>query len=135
MKKDRKMVLKEERLKKEKKERPVEVRKVEREKILREVMVKIGLKQEDDDEGIIVEALLDSRTIGLVISLEFARKNKFRKKKLDRPIYVRNVDGTFNHEKLIEHIVEVELFYKGHKERTEIDVIEREKWCIILGMS
>ena len=25
----------------------------------------------------------------LVMSLEFIRKNKFRKKKLDRPIYVR----------------------------------------------
>ena len=57
MKKDRKMVLKEERLKKGKKERPVEVRKIEREKTLREVMVKIGLKQEDDEEEIIVEAL------------------------------------------------------------------------------
>jgi len=60
--------------------------------------------------------------------LEFARKNQFRKKKkLDRPIYVRNVNGIFNHEKLIEHTVEVELFYKEHKERTEIDIIEREK--------
>ena len=57
MKKDRKMVLKEERLKKGKKERPVEVRKIEREKTLREVMVKIRLKQEDDEEEIIVEAL------------------------------------------------------------------------------
>jgi len=57
VKKDRKMVLKEERLKKGKKERSVEVRKIEREKTLREVMVKIGLKQEDDEEEIIVEAL------------------------------------------------------------------------------
>jgi len=57
VKKDRKMVLKEERLKKGKKKRLVEVRKIEREKTLREVMVKIGLKQEDDDEEIIVEAL------------------------------------------------------------------------------
>jgi len=57
VKKDRKMVLKEERLKKGKKKRPVEVRKIEKEKILREVMVKIGLKQEDDEEEIIVEAL------------------------------------------------------------------------------
>ena len=78
---------------------------------------------------------MDSRTIGLVISLEFARKNQFRKKKLDRPIYMRNLNGIFNHEKLIEHTVEVELFYKGHKERTEIDIIEREKWSIILEMS
>jgi len=90
-------------------------------------MVKVELKQEDDEKVIIVKALLDSRVTGLVMSLKFARKNKFRKKKLDRLIYMRNVDGTFNHEGLIKHIVKVELFYRGHKETTEIDVIEEQK--------
>jgi len=88
------------------------------------MMVKIGLKQEDDEEGTIVEALLDSRAIGLVMSLEFTRKNRFKKKKLERLIYVRNVDSTFNYEGPIEHTVEIELFYKEHNERTEIDVIK-----------
>ena len=55
--------------------------------MLRKVIVKIGLKQEDDKERIIVEALLNSRATGLVMSLEFARKNKFKKKKLERSIY------------------------------------------------
>ena len=55
------------------------------------------------------------------------KRNKFRKKKLDRLIYVRNVDSTFNHEQPIEHTVEVELFFKGHKERTEIYVIGGQK--------
>ena len=126
-KKDRKTVLREKRLKEEKKKRLVEVRKVERGKLLREVMVKVELKQEDDEKVIIVKALLDSRVTGLVISLEFARKNKFRKKKLDRLIYMRNVDSTFNHEGPIKHIVKVELFYRGHKEITEIDVIGEQK--------
>ena len=40
---------------------------------------------------------------------------------------VRNIDGTFNNEGLIEHTVEIELFYKGHKERMEIDVIDEQK--------
>ena len=78
-------------------------------------MVKIELKKEDDKEGIVVEALLDSGVIGLVMSLEFARKNKFRKNKLDRLIYVRNVNSTFNYKELIEHMVEVELFTKSTK--------------------
>ena len=39
------------------------------------------------------------------MSSEFTRKNKFRKKKLNRLIYIRNVDDTFNHEELIEHTV------------------------------
>jgi len=60
---------------------------------------------------------------GLVISSEFTKKNKFKKKKLDRLIYVRNMDSTFNHEGLIEHTVEVELFYRRHKKRTKMDVI------------
>jgi len=48
-----------------------------------------------------VEALLDSRVMGLVISLEFARKYEFKLKKIERLIYVRNVDGSFNKERPI----------------------------------
>ena len=42
--------------------------------MLREVIVKIGLKRIDMQEGITMEILLDSRATELVISLEFARK-------------------------------------------------------------
>ena len=82
-----------------------------------------------------IEALLDSGTTGLVMSLEFVKKNKFKKKRLERPIYVRNVDSTFNYEELIEHMVKVEFFFKGQKERTLIDVIGDQKWSVILEMS
>jgi len=71
-----------------------------------------------------VEVLLDSSMTGLVMSLEFTRKNKF-KKKLKKLIYMRNMNIIFNDERLIKHIVEVELFYKGHKERMEIDIKSR----------
>ena len=77
--------------------------------------------------------VLDSEGMGLVISIEFVRKHKF-KKKLERPVYTRNIDDVFNHEELIEYTVEVELFYKGYKERTEIDVIREQKWSVILEM-
>ena len=40
-----------------------------------------------------VEALLDSETIELVMSKKFVRKKKFRRTKLERPIYMKNVDG------------------------------------------
>jgi len=36
---------------------------------------------------------------------------------------VRNVDGSFNRERPIENTVEVDVYYKGHVKRTEIDVI------------
>jgi len=51
----------------------MEVRKVGR-RILREVTVKIRLERIDMQEGIIVEALLDSGATGLVMSSEFAKK-------------------------------------------------------------
>jgi len=57
--------------------------------LLREVTEKIGLKQKEDEEKIVVEVLLDSKATGLVISSEFVRKNKFRKKKLDMLVYMR----------------------------------------------
>ena len=60
-------------------------------------MVKIGLERIDMQEGITVE-MLDSGTIGLVMSSEFARKQGFKLKKIEKPIYVRNVDGTLNKE-------------------------------------
>jgi len=47
---------------------------------------------------------------------------------------VRNVDGTFNQEGPIENTVEVNIYYQGHRERTEIDVIGGQKWKVILGM-
>ena len=104
------------------------------EKTLREVTVKIGLERIDTQEGITVEVLLDSGATGLVMSSEFARKQGFKLKKLERPMNVRNVDGSLNKEGPIENMVEVNIYYKGHRERTEIDVIGGQKWTVILGM-
>ena len=102
--------------------------------LLREVMVKIGLERIDMQEGIMVEALLDSSVTGLVMSSEFARKQRFKLKKLERPIYVRNVDSLLNKKGPIEHTVEVNIYYQGHRERMEIDVIRGQKWMVILEM-
>ena len=74
-----------------------------------------------------VEVLLDSGVIGLVISLEFARKQEFKLKKIERPIYMRNVDGSFNKKGPIEYMVEVNIYYQGHKKRIEIDIIGEQK--------
>ena len=120
-------------LREEKAKRGVE-KKEKKEKLLREVTVKIELKQEEEEEGVVTEALLDSGTTGLVMSEEFARKHKFRRMKLERPVYVRNVDGMLNYAGPIVDTVEVEIFFKGHKERTSIDVIGGQKWSVILGM-
>jgi len=119
---------------KRKEKKKMEVRKVKKGELLREITVKIGLKRIDTQKRIIVEALLDSRAIELVISLEFVRKQEFKLKKIERPIHIRNVDGSFNKEGLIKHTVKVNIYYQEHRERTEIDVIGGQKWSVILGM-
>ena len=81
-----------------------------------------------------VNNLDNSGATGLVMSLEFVKKQRFKFKKIDRPIYVRNMDGSLNKEGPIEHIVEVNIYYQGHRERMEIDVIGRQKWKVILEM-
>ena len=102
--------------------------------MLREVTVKIGLERVDTQEGIIVEALLDSGVMGLVMSSKFAKKQGFKLKKLERLMNVRNVDGSLNKEGPIENTMKVNIYYKGYRKRTEIDVIVEQKWTVILGM-
>ena len=124
MAKDRKEILREERAKKGVERRQTKVeRKEKKEKLLREVTVKIGLKQEEEEEGVVTEALLDSGATGLVMSEEFARRHKFKKMKLEKLVYVRNVNGMLNYVGPIVDTVKVEIFFKEHKERTSIDVI------------
>ena len=135
VRKDRREILKEEKAKKgvEVKQMKVE-RQKKKEKLLREVTVKIGLKQEKKEEEIVVDALLDSGATELVMSEEFARKHRFRRMKLERLIYVRNINSTLNYAGPIVNTVEMEIYFKEHKKRTLIDVIGEQKWEVILGM-
>ena len=96
--------------------------------------MKIRLERIDMQEGITVEALLDSGATGLVISSEFAKKQGFKLKKLERLINVRNIDGSFNKKGPIENMVEVNIYYQEYRKKTEIDVIGGQKWTVILGM-
>jgi len=100
---------------------------VEERRTLREVTVKIRLERIDTQEGITIEVLLDSGATGLVMSSEFAKKQGFKLKKLERLVNVRNVDGSLNKEGPIENMVEVNIYYQGHRERTEIDIIGEQK--------
>ena len=70
---------------------------------------------------------MDSGATELVTSEKFAKKHRFRRTKLERPVYMRNVDGTLNYAGPIVDTVEVEVFFKRHKERTLIDVIGGQK--------
>jgi len=61
------------------------------------------------------------------MSLKFARKQKFKVKKIEKSIYMRNVDCFFNQKELIEYTVEVNIYYQEYRERTEINVISSQK--------
>ena len=54
--------------------------------------------------------ILDSRTIKLVMSSEFVKKQEYKLKKIKRPIYMKNVNSSFKKEGFIEHIVEVYMY-------------------------
>ena len=40
---------------------------------------------------------------------------------------MRNVDKIFNKKRLIENTVEINIYYQGHRERTEINMIGDQK--------
>ena len=42
--------------------------------------------------------------------------------KIERLIYMRNVDGIFNKKGLIENTTEINIFYKEYRERMKIDM-------------
>ena len=78
--------------------------------------------------------LLDSSAMGMFIDWKMAAKYRFRLQKLERPIMVRNVDGTNNSVGAITHQVEANVYYKGHVERMRMDMCDLEKTDVILGM-
>ena len=61
------------------------------------------------------------------MSSEFARKQGFKLKRLERPMHIRNVNGSLNKKGPIEHMVKVNIYYQGHRERMEINVIGGQK--------
>ena len=94
----------------------------------------IGIEKLDTHESITVKALLDSGATEMFMDKKMAVKHGFRLQKLERPVAVRNIDGTNNSERAIIHQVEVNVYYKSHVERMRMDVCDLGKTDVILGM-
>jgi len=94
----------------------------------------VGVERIDTHKGRTVKALLDSGVTEMFISRNLAEKGEYKLIKLNWPIQVRNVDDTGNSGGAITYEVEVNMFYKGHVERVQIDVCELGKTDVILGM-
>jgi len=77
---------------------------------------------------------LDSGAIEMFMDKRIVAKHGFRLQKLERPIMVRNVNGTNNSRGAMTHQVEVNMYYKGHIERMRMDVCNLGKTKVILGM-
>jgi len=103
-------------------------------KMLREVWLNIRIEKIDTHEGIAVKVLLDSGTTGMFMDKRTAAKHGFMLKELEKPIMVRNVDGTDNSRGAIIHQVEANVYYKGHVERMRMYVCDLGKMEVILGM-
>ena len=56
----------------------------------------IGVEKIDTHEGIMIKVLLDSSATEMFIDRQVAARHGFKLQKLERPIAVRNVDGTNN---------------------------------------
>ena len=103
-------------------------------KMLREMWLDIGVEKVDMHKGITVKALLDSGVTGIFMNRKMAAKHGFRLQKLERPVTVRNVDGTNNSRGAITYQVEVNVYYKSHIERMRMDMCDLERTDIILGI-
>ena len=94
----------------------------------------IGVEKIDMHEGMIIKVLLDSGTMGMFIDKQTAAKHGFKLQKLEKPLAIRNVDGTSNSGGAITHQVECNVYYKDHIERMRMDICDLEKMEVILGM-
>jgi len=103
-------------------------------KMLKEVWMQVGLEKIDSHEGVSVKALLDSGATGMFADKKFVEKNGFKLERLDRPVRIRNVDGTGNSGGLVTHEIEVNVYYRGHVERMRLDVCDLGRTDVILGM-
>jgi len=77
----------------------------------------VGIERIDTHKGRTMKVLLNSRATGMFMSRSLAEKERYKLIKLNRPIQVRNVNGTGNSGGAITHEVQVNIFYKGHVER------------------
>ena len=61
------------------------------------------------------------------MNLKFVRKQEFKLKKIERPIYMKNMDSLLNKEGSIEYIVKVNIYYQRHRKKTELNIIRGQK--------
>jgi len=102
--------------------------------MLSEVWLNIGIEKTDTHEGITIKVLLNSGATGMFMNRKMAAKHEFKLQKLERPIRVKNIDGTHNNGGAITYQVGVNVYYKGHVKRIRMDMCDLGRTEVILGM-
>jgi hypothetical protein len=89
----------------------------------------------DERKMIFTNLLLDTSASGIFVDEEWARRQNFNFIPIDRPIPVRNADGTLNSGGYIKNRIEFILRVGTHQERISADVTNLEgKQKLILGL-
>ena len=78
---------------------------------MREMWLNIRVEKTDTHEGMMIKALLDSGAMGMFMDRQTAARHGFKLQKLERPLMVKNVNGTMNSGGAITHQVECNVFY------------------------
>jgi len=94
----------------------------------------IEIEKVDNHKRVSVKALLDSRATGMFADKKFVKKNGFKLEKLERPVRIRNIDGTGNKWGLVTYEIEVNMYYQGHVKRMKLDVYDLGRMEVILGI-
>ena len=102
--------------------------------MLKKIWLNIGVEKVNIHKGIIIKVLLNSSIAGIFINRKTAAKYRFRLQKLKRPVIVRNIDNINNSAGAIIYQVEVNMYYKNHVKRIQIDICNLGKTDIILNM-
>ena len=81
-----------------------------------------------------MKALLNSGATEMFMDKKIAARHGFRLQKLERPVTIRNVDGTNNSGGAITHQVEVNVYYKNYVKRIRMDICDLGRTDVILGI-
>ena len=71
---------------------------------------------------------MNSSMMKLAMNSELTRKQGFKlKKKIEKIIYVRNINGTINKKRPIENIIKVNIYYQKYRKRIKTNMIRGQK--------
>ena len=99
------------------------------------LVIKVEIQTTDTAEAKSGPALVDCGATSQFMDHNYVEQNRLTMRKLQHAIPVFNVDGSANEVGSIMEIVDANLRYEGHTERTSFAVTSLGKQDIILGLT